>query len=326
MEEAVPAIRLRKKEEVKAPAAVTVKAGTVEMTAQKLLGYDMKDKSPFFSDGIAYFNGDLIVGNKTEGNMTAYKLSKDRVEIDKTLFKDGVYAGQKGDSMKFPMAGGDGRLYFIDKELKSTDGKEVEKAFKYGYMWLAEGSTAGKAYIYGENGAYGTGKLADGVVTDFQAGAFNSVASIGAIGDNQYPMKSYKTLVAEGDTLYFAAQSVEKKGDTSHVAVAVTADGQLIRRYGAENRQDPSFMFMMDGLTVMPKYLVVAVSNGSFHVFDKADGKFLGKAKTEDMFGEEMKINGMAKVDENTFAIQYRTSKKDKDGNYGYALATITMK
>lgn len=66
------------------------------MTAQKLLGYDMKDKSPFFSDGIAYFNGDLIVGNKTEGNMTAYKLSKDRVEIDKTLFKDGVYAGQKG--------------------------------------------------------------------------------------------------------------------------------------------------------------------------------------------------------------------------------------
>lgn len=44
------------------------------------------------------------------------------------------------------------------------------------------------------------------------------------------------------------------------------------------------------------------------------------------MFGEEMKINGMAKVDENTFAIQYRTSKKDKDGNYGYALATITMK
>ena len=267
MEEAVPAIRLRKKEEVKAPAAVTVKAGTVEMTAQKLLGYDMKDKSPFFSDGIAYFNGDLIVGNKTEGNMTAYKLSKDRVEIDKTLFKDGVYAGQKGDSMKFPMAGGDGRLYFIDKELKSTDGKEVKKAFKYGYMWLAE-----------------------------------------------------------GDTLYFAAQSVEKKGDTSHVAVAVTADGQLIRRYGAENRQDPSFMFMMDGLTVMPKYLVVAVSNGSFHVFDKADGKFLGKAKTEDMFGEEMKINGMAKVDENTFAIQYRTSKKDKDGNYGYALATITMK
>jgi hypothetical protein len=221
---------------------------------------------------------------------------------------------------------GDGRLYFIDKELKSTDGKEVKKAFKYGYMWLAEGSTAGKAYIYGENGAYGTGKLADGVVTDFQAGAFNSVASIGAIGDNQYPMKSYKTLVAEGDTLYFAAQSVEKKGDTSHVAVAVTADGQLIRRYGAENRQDPSFMFMMDGLTVMPKYLVVAVSNGSFHVFDKADGKFLGKAKTEDMFGEEMKINGMAKVDENTFAIQYRTSKKDKDGNYGYALATITMK
>lgn len=315
-----------KKEEMKAPAAVTVKAGNVEMTVQKLLGYSVKDKSVFLAEGIAYYKGDLIVVNNTEGKMTAYKLSKDKVEIDKGLFKDGEYAGEKGDSIKYPVAAGDGCLYFQHSGLKSADGKNVKEALKYGYMWIAPGSTAEKAYIYGDNGAYGTGKLVDGVVTDFQAGPFNNVESLGAVVDNGYPMKQYSAIVAEGDTLYIAGRAREKKGDTAYAVVAMSAGGELIRRYGSEKKEDPSFMFMIEHLTVLPKYLVVAVSNGSFHIFDKADGKFLGKVKNEEMFGNEMEIEGMAKINDDTFAIQYRTSVTKEEEKYEYSLATITMK
>lgn len=63
----------------------------------------MKDKSVFLAEGIAYYKGDLIVINNAEGNLTAYRFSKNKVEINKGFFKD---------SMKYPVAVGDRRLYF----------------------------------------------------------------------------------------------------------------------------------------------------------------------------------------------------------------------
>ena len=56
----------------------------------------MKDKSVFLAEGIAYYKGDLIVINNAEGNLTAYRFSKNKVEINKGFFKDGIYAGQRG--------------------------------------------------------------------------------------------------------------------------------------------------------------------------------------------------------------------------------------
>mgnify|MGYP001524461149 CR=1 FL=1 len=80
---------VQKKEEMKAPAAVAVKAG-------KLLGCSVKDKSVFLAEGIAYYKGDLIVINNAEGNLIAYRFSKNKVEINKGFFKDGIYAGERG--------------------------------------------------------------------------------------------------------------------------------------------------------------------------------------------------------------------------------------
>lgn len=71
----------------------------------------MKDKSVFLAEGIAYYKGNLIVINNAEGNLTAYRFSKNKVEINKGFFKDGIMRG-KGDSMKYPVAVGDRRLYF----------------------------------------------------------------------------------------------------------------------------------------------------------------------------------------------------------------------
>lgn len=51
----------------------------------------------------------------------------------------------------------------------------------------------------------------------------------------------------------------------------------------------------------------MAVSDNLFYVFDKADGAFLGKVKNEKMLGNDMHIEGMIKIDNNAFAIQYRT-------------------
>ena len=51
----------------------------------------------------------------------------------------------------------------------------------------------------------------------------------------------------------------------------------------------------------------MAVSDNLFYVFDKADGAFLGKVKNEEMLGNDMHIEGMIKIDNNAFAIQYRT-------------------
>lgn len=49
----------------------------------------------------------------------------------------------------------------------------------------------------------------------------------------------------------------------------------------------------------------MAVSDNLFYVFDKADGAFLGKVKNEEMLGNDMHIEGMIKIDNNAFAIQY---------------------
>ena len=55
------------------------------------------------------------------------------------------------------------------------------------------------------------------------------------------------------------------------------------------------------------KYLIVAVSDDLCYVFGKADGAFLGKVKNEETLGNDMHIEGMIKIDNNAFAIQYRT-------------------
>ena len=56
----------------------------------------MKDKLVFLAEGIANYKVDLIVINNAEGNLTAYRLSKNKVEINKGFFKDGIYAGKRG--------------------------------------------------------------------------------------------------------------------------------------------------------------------------------------------------------------------------------------
>lgn len=72
----------------------------------------MKDKSVFLAEGIAYYKGDLIVINNAEGNLIAYRFSKNKVEINKGFFQGWYICGGKGDSMKYPVAVGDRRLYF----------------------------------------------------------------------------------------------------------------------------------------------------------------------------------------------------------------------
>ena len=56
----------------------------------------MKDKLVFLAEGIANYKVDLIVINNAEGNLTAYRFSKNKVEINKGFFKDGIYAGERG--------------------------------------------------------------------------------------------------------------------------------------------------------------------------------------------------------------------------------------
>ena len=56
----------------------------------------------------------------------------------------------------------------------------------------------------------------------------------------------------------------------------------------------------------------MAVSDNLFYVFDKADGAFLGKVKNEEMLGNDMHIEGMIKIDNNAFVIQYRTDMNEK--------------
>ena len=60
------------------------------------------------------------------------------------------------------------------------------------------------------------------------------------------------------------------------------------------------------------KYLIVAVSDDLCYVFDKADGAFLGKVKNEETLGNDMHIEGMIKIDNNAFVIQYRTDMNEK--------------
>lgn len=56
----------------------------------------MKDKSVFLAEGIAYYKGNLIVINNAEGNLTAYRFSENKVEINKGFFKDGIMRGKGG--------------------------------------------------------------------------------------------------------------------------------------------------------------------------------------------------------------------------------------
>ena len=56
----------------------------------------MKDKLVFLAEGIANYKVDLIVINNAEGNLTAYRFSKNKVEINKDFFKDSIYAGERG--------------------------------------------------------------------------------------------------------------------------------------------------------------------------------------------------------------------------------------
>ena len=58
--------------------------------------WSVKDKSVFLADGISYYKGNLIVINNAEGNLTAYRFSKNKVEINKGFFKDGIMRGKGG--------------------------------------------------------------------------------------------------------------------------------------------------------------------------------------------------------------------------------------
>ena len=55
----------------------------------------MKDKLVFLAEGIANYKVDLIVINNAGGNLTAYRFSKNKVEINKGFFKDSIYARKK---------------------------------------------------------------------------------------------------------------------------------------------------------------------------------------------------------------------------------------
>ena len=71
------------------------------------------------------------------------------------------------------------------------------------------------------------------------------------------------------------------------------------------------YRFQCPHLVVLPN-LIVAVSDDLCYVFDKADGAFLGKVKNEETLGNDMHIEGMIKIDNNAFVIQYRTDMNEK--------------
>lgn len=75
------------------------------------------------------------------------------------------------------------------------------------------------------------------------------------------------------------------------------------------------YRFQCPHLVVLPNislYLIVTVSDDLCYVFDKADGAFLGKVKNEETLGNDMHIEGMIKIDNNAFVIQYRTDMNEK--------------
>ncbi len=304
------------KPEVKAPPAVTVKAGEVEMTVQPLAGYSIKTENVFFANGLCYAKGDFFIGDNDKKVLTAYKLSGAKVEVDKAMFKDGVYGELNTAKKEYPAAAGDGRIYFLCDGMKSTDGKEVKEAKNGRVFQVADGSTADKAFFYRNIGQLSSGKLAGGDAADIAPFAVNGVE-----------ISLLNKVVVDGDMIYIAGQTTETGNDTNHIAAAVSMGGDLVRRFGENKRTDPRFIHMVGDAIPLEKYVIVGnKADETLFVFKKADGAFIGKVKVEDMLGGKTDIVNLAKVDNKTLGIHYRTDTRDTDKKYTYGLATVAMK
>ena len=306
------------------PPAVTVKAGNVELITRHIDGYTVKSNIPFLTDGIAFFKGDVIISSQKDHTLTAYKISKGKAEIDKSLFTDGVLADKYKNDMRYPIAAGDGRLYYVSHVTHSTDGKDDKQSKVGASLRMAEGSTADKAYIYATSGTFQVGKLEGGLVT----GLASTTLDIKKSGKNgNIPLGEYDKVIAKDNAIYMLGSSKAGEGDTCTMLVSMSTDGALIRRYSSDNRQDPNFMFMAEDMEITDKYvLVYERSDTSVFVFDKKSGSLLGKASSADMFGKPSDIISMAKMDDRTVALIHRPQDKDSDGMYEYALSTVSLK
>lgn len=304
-------------------------AGKVKFTAEELKGFEAKSTTTFYSNGITAFKGDIICGNAMEKNTAAYKVSIGKVELDKKLFKDGIYVTQrKNEIAKNPAVGEDGRLYFLADELLSTaDGKNVIRTGARGPAAVAENTPKDKAYLFWENGRFDEGKIENGKITNVHESFLNGYTNGGKkLGRN--PMEQIYQVVCEKGKeklkIFAVGKLKDKIGDAQYMLRAFDEDGKVLQQYGSTEEKSPAFIKKPQQFVLTSKYVIV-YGNRNLFVFEKDKGKFIGKADEVELIGRGNTIEYITKLNENTLIVLYRTENKEGD-NYTFKFAQIKFR
>lgn len=299
--------------EVKVEPALTGKIGSVNFTSQKLAGASFTAKSTQRGYMIRY-KGDLVYGNAETKTWTALKVDSPKAAVDKSLFTDGVLKGDEDFHRGWLTADSSGKLY------------RTASAFTYPFE---NGKFATKKIYTKANGNFiiapdgKTGYEFGPQTLDMYKLNGNEVVTSSKLN---HPFKfSITGMTIAPDGKLYVVGNTNTANDMKNKWMVMSAAGQQLGLYGSEDKKAPDYLRgIFNSIAVTDKYVVIVDSMGSLYLWSK-DGKFVGQAKEEALFGKGHTNNEVVNWDNSSVMAWNYNMKSDSNNKVQFDFYLVTL-
>ena len=310
---AQPAATAAAAPEVKVEPALTGKIGSVNFSSQKLAGASFMAKSTQRGYMLRY-KGDLVYGNAETKTWTALKVDSPKAAVDKSLFTDGVLKGDEDFHRGWLTADSSGKLY------------RTASAFTYPFE---NGKFASTKIFTKANGNF---IVAPDGKTGYEFGLKN--LDMYKLKGNEVVTSSKLThpfnfgitgMTIAPDGKLYVVGNTNTANDMKNKWMVMSADGQQLGLYGSEDKKAPDYLKgIFNSIAVTDKYVAIIDSLGSLYLWGK-DGKFMGQAKEEALFGKGHTNNEIVNWDGNSIMAWNYNQKSDSNNKVQFDFYLITF-
>ena len=299
--------------EVTVEPALTGTIGSVKFTSQKLAGAGFLAPTSASVSMIRY-KGDLLYGNSETKIWTALKVESPKVSIDKSLFTDGVLKGDEDFYRGWITADNSGKLY------------RTASAFTYPFE---NGKFATQKIVTKANGNFiispdgKTGYEFGPKTLDMYKLNGNEVVTTSKFA---HPFKfSITGMTIAPDGKLYVVGNTNTANEMKNKWMVMTAAGQQLGLYGSEDKKAPDYLKgIFNSIAVTDKYVAIIDSLGSLYLWGK-DGKFMGQAKEEALFGKGHTNNEIVNWEGNSIMAWNYNQKSDSNNKVQFDFYLITF-
>lgn len=257
--------------EVQVESPIKGKIGRVAFSSQKIAGGGFEGEA-YKLGSMAKYKGDLLYSNAEQNTVTALKLDGAKAGLDKSLFTNGVYAGDSNFHMGNLSADNQGNLYITTNFSFLLKDNKLERIDTHlnGFFQISPD---------GKNG-YEASHL------NFSHYTMTGTKTKDA-GKIAHPFKFiiYSLAIDQDGKLYVLGATANPP-DSKHRLAVFSAAGEQLGVYGSDDKKAPEYLnISRANLALTDKYVVVADTMNDTSLWTK-DGQFVGKINNSKLYGK----------------------------------------